>query len=434
MSLRWFPQCEDGSEDFVQSLEKLLASPPGFIKDLPQTEELTEIEKVASTIPEDHEILLLGIGGSSLGTLALVDALCPVESHRLTVLDNIDPDTLARTLANLDLSTTTVLVISKSGGTAETSSQMLWIIDALQKEGLDPAQHIIVITDPLAGPLRELVKQQGWRSLPVPPDVGGRFSVLTSVGLLPALLTGIDIHALVKGAHSALADLHSAGTDHGLIRWLTGWRQHHDRCSTVVHFAYRDRLVTFGDWFAQLWAESLGKRLDLAGNVVCRGSTPIVARGVTDQHSVVQLFVEGPDNKQFLVLDADLPTTLDNISPSSAQLHADLNYLAGKSIEDLRVAERDGTIAALQSAGRSVSMVHFDAVDAAHLGAWILQMEVATVLAADHLEVDPYDQPGVEGGKAVAFARMGKPGWASKGTAIESGARQLRQAPSLDLD
>ena len=434
MSLHWFPDAGEGSEDLLQILKRLLATPPGFIKDLPGTEELAEISKVAATIPAEHEILLLGIGGSSLGALALVDAICPDQAHRLTVLDNIDPDTLSRTLATLDLESTTVLVISKSGGTAETTSQLLWIIDALEKKGLNTSQHIVAITDPQKGPLRKLAQDQGWRSLPVPPGVGGRFSVLTAVGLLPAMLTGIDAHSLLAGARKVLADLESATKSHGLIRWLTGWRDSHDPCSTVVHFAYRDRLVTLGDWFAQLWAESLGKRLDLAGNVVFRGSTPLVARGVTDQHSLVQLFVEGPDDKQFLILDANLPNTVDPISPKTAMLDEDFGYLAGKSIEELRIAERDGTIAALQSAGRSVSMVHFDAIDESHLGGWILLMEVATVLAAAHLDVDPYDQPGVEGGKAVAFARMGKPGWDSRGSAVESGSRQLDEAPAIEVD
>ena len=434
MSLHWSPQSDKGAEDLKETLKQLLSNPPGFISELPSSEELDSIESVAETIPEDHEILLLGIGGSSLGALALVDALCPARADRLTVLDNIDPDTLGRTLETLDLETTTVLVISKSGGTAETTAQLLWIIDALKKSGLNPDRHIVAITDPQKGPLRQLSEDRGWRTLPVPPAVGGRYSVLTAVGLLPALLTGIDVRRLISGAGKVLADLKTAESDHGLIRWLSSWREHHDRCSTVVHFAYRDRMVTLGDWFAQLWAESLGKRKDLEGNEVFRGSTPLVARGVTDQHSMVQLFVEGPDDKQFLILDANLPSTLGSLSHDSAQLHEDLHYLAGKSLEDLRVAERDGTVAALQSAGRSVSVVIFDALDEPHLGAWVMLMEIATVIAADHLKVNPFDQPGVEGGKAVAFSRMGKPGWKSQGEAIESGATELYPAPTIEVE
>ncbi|MAJ28613.1 hypothetical protein CBD41_04235 [bacterium TMED181] len=434
MSLHWFPQNDHGDEDLKETLQQLLSQPPGFIGDLPGQDELAHIEAVAETIPEDHEILLLGIGGSSLGALALVDALCPDRADRLTVLDNIDPDTLARTLETLDLETTTVLVISKSGGTAETTAQLLWIIDALKRDGLDPDQQIIAITDPKKGPLRQLSEDRGWRTLPVPPSVGGRYSVLTAVGLLPALLTGVDIRKLVSGAGKILAELKTAEAGHGLIRWLSGWRQHHECCPTLVHFAYRDRMVTLGDWFAQLWAESLGKRHDLEGNEVYRGSTPLVARGVTDQHSMVQLFVEGPNDKQFLILDANLPSTLGSLSHDSAQLHEDLHYLAGKSLEDLRVAERDGTVAALQSAGRSVSVIQFDALDEPHLGAWVMLMEIATVIAADHLKVDPFDQPGVEGGKAVAFSRMGKPGWKSQGEAIESGATELRPAPVIEVE
>jgi glucose-6-phosphate isomerase len=433
MSLLWSPDCEQGEEDLLQTFSKIFQQSPGFMADLPEDSDLDHIEAVAATIPSDHEILLLGIGGSSLGTLALVDALCPPQASRLTVLDNIDPDTLARTLETLDLEQTTVLVISKSGGTAETTSQLLWILDAFSQAGLPAENHVVAITDPKKGCLRELVDRCNWRSLPVPPAVGGRYSVLTAVGLLPASLCGIDIRTLIHGAKTALASLKSATVDHGLVRWLSGWRQQHDQCPNVVHFAYRDRLVTLGDWFAQLWAESLGKRLDLDGNEVFRGSTPLVARGVTDQHSLVQLFVEGPADKQFLILDARLPSTIGTISEASAGLHEDLQYLAGKSLEELRLAELEGTVAALQSAGRPVSVIQFEDLDEAHLGAWILLMMVATVVAADHLTVDPFDQPGVEGGKAVAFARMGKPGWQSRGEAIEAGARALKPAPAIEV-
>ncbi len=146
MSLNWSPESEKGDSDLVDTLAAVLQQPPGFISDLPESSDLDLIESVAETIPADHEILLLGIGGSSLGTLALVDALCPEDASRLTVLDNIDPDTLAKTMATLDLELTTVLVISKSGGTAETTSQLLWILDAFSQAGLPAENHVVAIT------------------------------------------------------------------------------------------------------------------------------------------------------------------------------------------------------------------------------------------------------------------------------------------------
>ena len=433
MSIHWTPDRDQGSESTLQAVSRFLSTPPGFVNFLPGDQELAQIEDVANSIPSDHEILLLGIGGSALGSLALVDALCPEAGHRLTVIDNIDPDSLSRLLESVDLTATTILVISKSGGTAETSSQLLWIIEKLRQRGIDPDASIVAITDPEKGTRRSSGQHRGWRTLPVPPEVGGRFSVLTAVGLLPAALTGIDIHALVAGARSALSDLSSATADHALVRWISSWEEHHELRTMVVHFAYRDRLVTLGDWFAQLWAESLGKKHDLSGREVYRGSTPLVARGVTDQHSLVQLFVEGPDDKQFLFLDAHLNESDLEISKETAQLHPDLEYLGNKSLGELRRAELEGTIAALQSAGRPVSRVLLDTIDESHIGAWMMLMEIATVLAAEILNVDPFDQPGVEGGKAVAFARMGKPGWSEKGRRIEAGAQELKPSPPIPV-
>lgn len=430
LSISWSPVTGADCSSAVEILQQILADPPGFIGAIEDDGAIPLAEQVAASIPQEDSILLLGIGGSALGARTLVDALVPGDT-RLTVLDNIDPEGVDRTLDRLDLAHTTVLIISKSGGTAETAAQLLRVYRALEDAGVSADDKIIAITDPDRGALRELVTARGWRSLPVPSDVGGRFSVMTAVGWLPALCCGIDVEGIRRGAQAVLGDLRLAEEDHGLVRWISGWSAHQESRQTVVMFSYRDRLSTFGDWFAQLWAESLGKRHDLSGKEVWTGSTPLVARGVTDQHSLVQLFAEGPDDKQYLVLDSDLDTADPILDQTTAALHQDLQYLAGKSLGQLHRAEREGTVAALGSAGRPVSTMTLDALDAEHLGALMLTWEMATLMAAAILQVNPFDQPGVEGGKAVAFFKMGRSGWEDQAAAITSGAPSITPAAPI---
>ncbi|MGE4618253.1 MAG: glucose-6-phosphate isomerase [Planctomycetota bacterium] len=432
MSIQWTPASHSHGTVQLQQLKKILDHGPGFIGAISDDDALSAVEQIAATVPADDSILLLGIGGSALGARALAAALAPEPIRDLNILDNIDPDTVERKLSRLDLSRTTVLVISKSGATAETSAQLLRIIAALRAAGVDPDQKIIAITDRQKGPLRALASKCGWRTLEVPSDVGGRFSVMTAVGWLPAILVGIDIRKLTQGARNCLKDLQQADENHALVQSASEWARCSASHKTVVLFPYRDRLRTFGDWFAQLWAESLGKRLDLAGNEVWNGSTPIVARGVTDQHSLVQLFVEGPDDKQYVFLDAPLEGSDPVIESDLADLHPDFGYLSGKSLDQLRIAEWEGTIAALRAAGRPVSTIQLEKLDEAHLGALMLLWEMMTLLAAAELNVDPFDQPGVEAGKAVAFAKMGREGWQEKADAITAGASSPPPAPAID--
>lgn len=432
LSILWTPSCSGDGTVQLQQLQEILSSPPGFIRSLDDDGALQAVEEIAATIPDEDSILLLGIGGSALGARTLRDSLACDTGRNLIILDNIDPDTVETQLSRLDLTRTTILVISKSGTTAETTAQLLRSIAALEAAGIDPDQKIIAVTDREKGPLRALATERNWRSLEVPSDVGGRYSVLTAVGWLPALLVGIDIRDLVGGARKCLEDLRHAGVDHALIQWVSDWAQRSASHKTVVLFPYRDRLRTFGDWFAQLWAESLGKRRDLSGTEVWAGSTPLIARGVTDQHSLVQLFMEGPDDKQYLFLDAPIEGADPLIEDGLADLHPDLEYLGGKSLGQLRNAEREGTIAALRWAGRPVSTIELEKLDAAHLGALMVLSEMMTVLAAAALKVNPYDQPGVEAGKAVAFARLGRAGWHEQESEITAGHTAPSPAPPID--
>jgi len=428
------------SEDRVASLEEqlerkvqaLAASPPGFIRILFDDAALSKILDTASQLPDTPHWVILGIGGSALGARAVRDTLIPDRRQDLRILDNIDPDSMARAADQLDLEKTRFLVISKSGSTAETAAQLLFFHDRLLARGLDPWQHIVAITDPESGLLREVVGREGIPSFEVPSDVGGRFSVLTAVGLAPARLLGLDSTALIVGAQQMWESVRDGGRDHPLLRWVAEAHlrsiDHGQRCQVMM--VYCDRLRTFGGWFAQLWAESLGKREDRNGVEVHHGSTPLVAVGSTDQHSLVQLFAEGPDDKQYLIVSAGRKADVA-LQTGSEGVHDDLGYLLDHTFGELFDAQREGTTGALRAAGRPVSELNFGELDEAHLGASFLFFQLATVLAAELLEVDPFDQPGVEAGKILAFSRMGRSDAVEEAGKILAGA--VDPEPAVEL-
>jgi glucose-6-phosphate isomerase len=271
----------------------------------------------------------------------------------------------------------------------------------------------VFTTDPERGALRELATREGIATLTVPPGVGGRFSVLSPVGLLPAALVGIDIHGLLAGAREAVE--RAAADDlrrnpaalYAGLHWTAdtalGARIH-------VLMPYTDRLREFAEWYRQLWAESLGKRVDRDGRPVFAGPTPVGAVGVTDQHSQVQLFMEGPYDKviSFVVVDdlgVDLPI------PSRDGLPADLAYLPGHSLGELLRAEYAATSAALARMGRMNCTVRLSALSAQAFGELIMFFQLATGYAGVWYGVNPFDQPGVELGKKLTFAAMGRPGY-----------------------
>lgn len=382
----------------------------------------------------DH-VLVLGIGGSALGTKALMNALRPPAWNelddeardyfpRLTVLENVDPATMAAALRRIDPRRVLVNVISKSGGTAETLAQYLvvrrWLEDAVGPEAA--AQHLVFTTDPVKGPLRAIAQAEGIPSLEVPPAVGGRFSVLSAVGLLPAALVGIDIEALLRGARTALAAaetddlLHNAPALHAGLLWAA---DRHLGARIHVLMPYCDGLREYAAWYGQLWAESLGKRVDRAGAEVFTGPTPVAALGATDQHSQVQLYMEGPFDKvvTFLRVDGgeDVPI------PGAQGMPEELAYLGGKTLGQLLRAEQEATAAALARMGRMSQVLTLPRLDAAALGELFMFHQLATGYAGVWYGVDPFDQPGVELGKRLTFAAMGRPGYEAERLPAEGG-------------
>jgi glucose-6-phosphate isomerase len=284
--------------------------------------------------------------------------------------------------------------------------------------------RFVVTTDPEKGPLRRLVSQEGFASLNVPTNVGGRFSVLSPVGLLPAFMVGIDVEELLAGARYMAVRLreedHRRNPAYRLasLYYLFATRR---RRNILVVMPYASLLAGMGDWFCQLWAESLGKKFDLEGRVVNVGPTPVTAVGVTDQHSQLQLYMEGPQDKFITFWEVgkfqhqvDLPSLYPKLE--------ELGYLGGRTMNELFQRERQATTFNLMKAGRPSLTLRLPEINAFTVGQLIYLLEVATVAAAGLFGVNPLDQPGVEGGKQTTYGLMGRPGF-------ESYRQELDQAP-----
>ncbi len=398
----------------------------GFYRLAAQDRTVRQISAFAGGLGQAHDhVLVLGIGGSALGARALQGALRPPAWNeltdeareffpRLTLLDNVVPTSVAGALRRIDPRRVLVNVISKSGGTAETLAQYLvvrrWLDEAL---GNAASRHLVFTTDAERGALRELAGREGIATLEVPADVGGRFSVLSPVGLLPAALVGIDIGALVEGAARAVARaesddlLQNPAALYAALHWSAdtqaGARLH-------VLMPYSDRLRDLAEWFRQLWAESLGKRVDREGRVVHAGPTPIASVGATDQHSQVQLFMEGPFDKVItFVTVADPGEDVD--IPAAQGLPDEVACLGGRTLGGLLTAEYEATSAALARMGRMNCTLALPDLAPASVGELLMFFQLATGYAGCWYGVNPFDQPGVELGKRLTFGALGRSGF-----------------------
>ena len=364
-------------------------------------------------------LVVLGIGGSALGTRAAIEAVPPdlraAGARRVEVLDNIDPSSLSQVLDSLDLETTVFNVISKSGETAETMAQFMLVRERLAALFGTAAyrKHVVCTTDREKGILRKIAEDEELPTLPVPQGVGGRFSVLSPVGLLPIAFAGLDLGALTAGARAMdertrsplLADNPAAFHAALLYALLT------DRGVSIhVLMPYSDRLSRLAEWYGQLWAESLGKRHALDGRIVEAGHTPVRALGATDQHSQVQLYVEGPRDKLVTFLRVEKHAA-DLAIPAAYPDVETLACLAGHSFGELLNMEQRATELALADAGRPTTTLSLPAVDETAIGALFHFFEVQTLVMGGLLGVDPLNQPGVEAGKRLTYAMAGRRGY-----------------------
>jgi len=372
-------------------------------------DDLEALEAVAKKLQEGTDIMFLGTGGSSLGgqTLAQlgdfgVQGLSAMRKEpRVHFLDNLDPITLGAALQHLPLKTTRFVAISKSGGTAETLMQTMAAMAALKAAGVKKlGEHLFGLTEP-AGPgrrngLRDLLSGTGAAMLEHDRGIGGRYSVFSNVGLLPALVLGLDAGAIREGARRALlpviekklpADVPAAqGAALSVAAAESGK-------NITVLMAYADRLERFTKWWVQLWAESLGKN--------GKGTTPIRALGTVDQHSQLQLYLDGPRDKLFTLVFSKAAGAGGLVPPDLADDRR-LAYLAGRRLGDLLDAEQRATAETLIRRGCPTRIMTVEHVDERAIGALMMHYMLETIIAAHLLGVDPFDQPAVEDGKVLA--------------------------------
>ncbi len=350
-----------------------------------------------------RDVVVLGTGGSSLGG----QTVCALRDRRfgpagggarLHFLDNVDPRTLAALLAAVDLQRTGLIAISKSGGTTETLAQALILLPALAAAvGRDNlAAHALAITEPKESPLKALASQHGLRCLDHDPRIGGRFSVLSLVGLLPAMIAGLDVAALRRGAQATLrATLEASRVENSapaIGAAIAVALLHEQRVAQNVLLTYTDRLAYFGLWYRQLWAESLGKD--------GTGMTPIRATGTADHHSQLQLYLAGPPDKLFTIIMPESAGQGPVIDAAAARA-AGIDCLAGHAFGDLLDVAARATAETLVRNGRPVRRILIDTLDEATLGALFMHFMLETIIAADLLGVNAFDQPAVEEGKVL---------------------------------
>ncbi len=389
-----------------------------------QKEIVEDILKTAKDIKKKFEnFVVLGIGGSALGPIAVFQALCHLrfnelpkkvrKAPKLYVEDNVDPERMCALLDVIDVEKTCFNVITKSGATSETMAQYLIIMDILKAKLKDKAsENIIATTSATKGNLIKLAKKENMKTFYIPDGVGGRFSQLSPVGLLPAAVVGIDIKGLLAGAEymDKICSNSNIRKNPALLLALFQFLSMKKGKNISVMMPYADSLKYIADWYCQLWGESLGKAIDNDGNEVFVGQTPVKALGVTDQHSQVQLYREGPFDKVITLIGVenfrktvDIPYGCDDI--------ADVAFLSGNTMNKLINAERMATEYALTTAKRLNHTIMLNEVNAFTIGQLLFLFEMETAFAGAMLNIDTFNQPGVEGGKNATYALFGKKGY-----------------------
>ncbi len=385
---------------------------------------VTKVRDVAKKLRgKVDNFVVLGIGGSALGNIALQSALKPRfynelpkserdSNPRIYIEDNIDPECFGALLDHIDIKKTAFNVISKSGETAETMAQFL-VVRQMLKDALNEKfiKNVVITTDPESGYLREIIAEDGYKNvLEIPPGVGGRFSVLSPVGLLSAEMAGIDISRLLAGAQAMDKRCKKSNVwdNPAYLSALVHYLADTQNGKTIsVMWPYSDALARLADWYVQLWAESLGKFTDPENKKGAVGQTPLKAVGATDQHSMLQLFMEGPNDKIFTFIAAGRYRHRVMI-PKAFHSLLGAGYLGGKTLNDLIQAERRGVTLALTEAQRPSITVTLPVINEHTVGQLLLLLQVQTAVAGQLYGINAFDQPGVQAGKDLTYAQMGR--------------------------
>ena len=409
-------QTEKARKGLAKLSDMVKAKEVGFTE-LPY-QNIDEIKTIARELSGTYnDLIVLGIGGSALGFEAVVDALLPHGYNSLSfnvrrsfprhwLLDNADPSLVNSVLKYCNQEDTFVLVISKSGSTVETAANFALVYEWLKSKNQDMKKHILVITDPDKGILREFVNEKGVRSMPLADNVGGRYSVLSPVGLLPAAMLGIDVDKILSGAAKVVE---------------SDWKQFLTMAAIYMHFMesrnitalmpYSSRLVKFAEWFCQLWGESLGKCKSVNGETIYFGTTPLRLTGSVDQHSQLQLLREGPDDKFITFIGL---SSHEGEKTLKGDMHSAYSYMTGFKMGDLLNAELKATEAALLTLGRPSMKLELTMLDEDGLGQLFMIFQYVVAIIGLANDIDPFNQPGVEEGKDFAYGIMGRKGYEEK--------------------
>ena len=403
-----------------------------------QKEIVEDILQTAKAVRKKFKyFVVLGIGGSALGPIAVFNALCHLHYNDLApskrkgpkfyVEDNVDPERMAALLDVIEPEKTCFNVITKSGATSETMAQYLIINDILKKAlGAKAGENIIATTDMVKGNLIKLAKKNNYKTFYIPDGVGGRFSELCPVGLLPAAVLGLDIKAMLAGAAymDGVCSKPAVSKNPALACAVLQYMAMKRGKNVGVMMPYADSLKYMSDWYCQLWAESLGKNVTLNGKKCNVGQTPVKALGVTHQHSQVQLYTEGPFDKVVTFLSVGAYRTEFPI-PHGCEDIPDVSFLGGHTMNELIAAENQATAYALTKAGRQNYTITLPEVNEFTLGELMYLFELQTAYAGALFNIDTFNQPGVEAGKQATYALLGKKGYESK-------KKELDEAPQAE--
>lgn len=385
----------------------------GFLETV-SSGEISAVESLAKKYRKNFETLLvIGIGGSELGTKAIYESLAPrfLQNKKrskggpmkLVFLGNTDPEEIAEKMQGINLKKTIVNVVSKSGGTAEILANFFLVRQMLERavgKGR-AAERIVATTDQSFGLLRKMADETGWATLPIPKNIGGRFSSLTAVGLFPASCAGINIRELVSGSRKVLLEEKNGKRETpALIFAVLQYLAFKNGMNISVLMPYSASLYSLAFWYRQLWAESLGK-------TKTTGSTPVAALGAVDQHSQLQLYAEGPEDKTVTFLEVgrfrknfQVPTYFKDRSGALS--------VQGCSFEEIIHAERSATAFVLSGAGRPNGTIFIPAIKEDSIGALLQFFMMAASYAGSLFGVDAFNQPGVESMKKELVEILGQ--------------------------
>jgi glucose-6-phosphate isomerase len=401
------------ADKLSQYLENIDERNQGFYDIVDDTELAEEISNFATAAQGKFEnVVVLGIGGSALGSICIKKSLTHLyggdnNKPNLHVVDNIDP-TMIRELEDvIDIEDTLFVTITKSGTTPETLSLYYYFRDKIEAQDLHIREHMVVITDPVEGMLRDIANQEGITSFNIPQNVGGRFSVLTPVGLFPAAMIGVDIKELLRGAQDMRDKALSDNFDENLSFKLASaqYLLNQKEKSVNVMMPYAQKLIRLADWYRQLLAESIGKAENEDGEEVHAGITPVSALGATDQHSQAQIYNEGPNDKLIMFIEVEnlyKKMEIPVLNPDRETVE----FLKGASFNELVKTEKEATQEALVERDRPTMTITIDQIDEYHLGQLFMLFEGATAFLGEFLNINAFNQPGVELAKDLTKEKL----------------------------